>query len=182
MQSYMTNADLEKKFAKLQSSGKDKGTIELIVCRPKLNERKILTEAEITIEEGLVGDYWISRHVEGVDNTKMQITLINTSIMRLIAGKKENWAPAGDQLYVDFDLSQENLPIGQKISLGSDNKVILEITDIPHTGCDKFMNRYGKDATLFVNASERKHLRLRGVNAKVLKSGKISVNDRIEKI
>lgn len=174
--------ELERKFTALEPSPKDIGTIELIVCRPVLNERQILEEGEITIDEGLVGDYWKDRPVEGEDNTKFQITLINSKMMGLIAGEKENWPPAGDQLYVDFDLSLTNVPIGQKLALGSNNDVILEISDIPHNGCKKFMSRYGKDAQLFVNARERKHLRLRGANAKVIKSGKIHINDTIKKI
>lgn len=178
----LSTEELEKKFLTLEPSPSDIGTIELIVCRPIPNERKILKDAEITEADGLVGDYWEDKRAKGKDNTKTQITLINSKIIGLIAGDKENWPPAGDQLYVDFDLSLENIPVGQKITLGSEDNVILEITDIPHTGCEEFMGRFGKDATLFVNASKRKNLRLRGVNAKVIKSGKINVNDQIKKI
>lgn len=182
MISFMSMDELESKFPTLDASPKDIGTIELIVCRPILNERKILQEAEITIAEGLAGDYWKDKYAEGKESTKTQITLVNSRLMGLIAGDQENWPPAGDQLYVDFDLSTENIPVGQKLSLGPDNNVILEISDVPHTGCNKFKSRFGKDATLFINASKRKHLQLRGVNAKVIRSGKISVHDQIKKI
>ncbi len=102
--------------------------------------------------------------------------------MGLIAGDKENWPLAGDQLYVNFDLSVENTPAGQKLGLGPYDNVILEISDVPHTGCKKFMSRFGKDATLFINANKRTNLRLRGVNARVIKSGNIRVYDSIQKI
>lgn len=174
--------ELERKFPTLETSPKDAGIIELIVCRPVKNERKIIEEAEITTDKGLLGDYWKDKYAEGKESTKTQITLVNSRLMSLIAGNKENWPPAGDQLYVDFDLSTENIPVGQKLALGSDNNVILEISDVPHTGCKKFKSRFGKDATLFINASKRKHLQLRGVNAKVIKSGKISIHDKIQKI
>jgi MOSC domain-containing protein YiiM len=173
---------LEQKFLSLSHSPKDFGTIELIVSRPSIGERQILKTAQITKEEGLIGDNWKERNYKGGPNLQMQITLMNSKVIEAIAGDSANWPPAGDQLFVDLDLSVDNLPVGQNLSIGSESNVILEISKIPHTGCSKFSSRYGRDAALFINASERKYLRLRGLNAKVIKSGIISVNDIIKKI
>ena len=107
---------------------------------------------------------------------------MNSKIIEMIAGGKENWSNAGDQLVVNLDLSLKNLPPGQKIGFGTNFDVILEITDTEHTGCSKFSSRYGKEALEFINAPERRELRLRGIYAKVLKSGKIKLNDVIRKI
>lgn len=182
MISFLSMAELERKFSFLETSHKDVGTIKLLVCRPVKNERKIIEEAEITTAEGLIGDYWKDKFAEGKEDTKTQITLVNIRLMNLIAGDKENWPPARDQLYVDFDLNKDNIPAGQKLTLGPDDNVILEISDIHHTGCHKFKCRFGKDATRFMHASKRKHLQLRVVNAKVIRSGKKTVHDQIKKL
>jgi hypothetical protein len=55
----------------------------------------------------------------------------------------------GDQLFIDMDLSKENLPAGTKLSLGT---AVIEATASPHTGCKKFVARFGLDAMIFVNS------------------------------
>lgn len=179
----LTSEMLKDKFSVLEASPKDDGSVDLIVARPTNNKRITLTEADITIEQGLVGDRWGKRKSKKSNYAlKTQITLMNSKIIEMIAGDKENWIKAGDQLFVNLDLSERNLPVGQKIGFGSNCDVILEISDTSHTGCSKFSKRYGKDALEFISAPERKDLRLRGIYAKVLKSGKVKLNDIIRKI
>jgi MOSC domain-containing protein YiiM len=109
----------------------------------------------------------------------VQVTLINTRLIALVAQSQERWALAGDNLYVDLDLSQENIKPGQQLSIGS---VILEVTDIPHKGCEKFVERYGADANQFVNSEEGQRMSLRGIFARILQAGTVEVGDEVKKV
>ena len=152
---------------------RDRGTLSTIFVRPATNERRELEEARVTARSGVEGDRWRGR------NRRTQITLMNAAVLDCIArGDRTRWAPAGDQLIVDFDLSEEHLPVGQKLRIGD---AMLEITNVPHTGCAKFSSRYGEDVLAFINAPERRHLRLRGCYVRVLVDGLVRVGDRIEK-
>ena len=164
-------------------SPKNYGVIELIVRRPKVEEREVLELGELDIEVGLVGDCWktrgSSRTTNGFGHPDMQLNLMNSRIIDLIAQDKERWKLAGDQFFVDFDLSEENIPPGTRIAIGT---AIIERTEIPHLGCRKFIDRFGKDAMKFVNSKIGKSLNLRGVNAKVIRPGIVKKGDRINKI
>jgi MOSC domain-containing protein YiiM len=95
------------------------------------------------------------------------------------AGDRERWALAGDQLYVDLDLSVANLPPGTRLALGT---AVIEVTAEPHTGCEKFVSRFGANAHTFVNTKAHRHLRLRGLNAKVVEAGTVRAGDAIRKL
>jgi MOSC domain-containing protein YiiM len=154
----------------------------MIVSRPEDGQRLVLDQGQLDPEEGLVGDNWRargSRHTEdGSAHPDMQITLMNSRIIDLLAGDRARWPLAGDQLYVDLDLSPENLPAGQRLTIGD---ALMVITDMPHTGCAQFTERYGSDAIRFVNSPEGRAARRRGVYARVLKPGSITTGDRITK-
>ena len=94
-------------------------------------------------------------------------------------GSRERWPLAGDQLYVDLDLSVENLPAGTRLAVGD---AVVEITPEPHTGCAKFSARFGTDALKFVNKPPGRELRLRGVNARVVTPGTVRPGDAISKL
>jgi MOSC domain-containing protein YiiM len=117
--------------------------------------------------------------VDGSAHPDMQLNVMNSRAIALIAQDKSRWPLAGDQLFVDLDLSAENLPAGTMLALGS---AVIEVTNQPHTGCQKFVTRFGVDALKFVNSPERRALRLRGINAKVVRPGTIRVGDRIAKV
>ena len=166
----------------IAGSPADGGPIELIVCRPAIGERRVLTEATLDEVQGLVGDSWTdrpsSRTPDRTPHPLMQVTLMSSRVAALVAGPVERWPLAGDQLYVDLDLSEQNLPAGTRLTLGG---AVLEITDQPHRGCAKFGSRYGEDATRFVNAPETAGLRLRGVNSRVVESGLVRTGDLVTK-
>jgi MOSC domain-containing protein YiiM len=92
---------------------------------------------------------------------------------------QDHWQLAGDQLFIDLDLSEENLPPGTQLAMGT---AVIEVTAEPHTGCGKFIARFGVDAVKFVNSPIGQRLRLRGVNARVVRSGRIRVGDSIRKL
>ena len=162
----------------------DEGTIELIVRRPVVDERELLEVAELDLERGLVGDDWYARGSksmgDGSSNPDAQLTLANARAVDLVAaGDRERWALAGDQFYVDFDISEANLPAGSRLSLGT---AVIEVSALPHDGCVKYSARFGKDAHRFVNSKENRHLNLRGINAKVVEAGTVRRGDAIRKL
>lgn len=174
---------LEAALETLRQSPADVGTLRLIARRPRVNEREILVEAALDVDEGLIGDNWRARGyrktADGSAHPDMQINMMNARAAALIAGTEERWALAGDQLYVDLDLSGANLPPGTRLSIGS---AVIEVTAEPHTGCKKFVARFGLDAMKFVNSPVGRELNLRGINAKVVRSGTIRTGDTVRKI
>ena len=159
------------------------GTIELIVRRPAEDEREVREDGVLDLEEGLVGDIWrargSSRRPDGSANPDAQLTLMNARAAELVAGSRERWPLAGDQLFVDLDLSVENLPAGTRLGVG---RAVVEVTAEPHTGCAKFSARFGTEAIRFVNRSPGRELRLRGVNTRVVTPGAVRVGDAITKL
>jgi len=179
----LTKTELEAGLDHIRLSPKDEGLLELIVCRPEVERRQELQNAELDVERGLVGDNWTerpsSRTQDGSPHPDMQINIMNSRVVALVAQEKDRWQLAGDQLFIDMDLSKENLPAGARIALGS---AILEVTAPPHTGCHKFVARFGLEAMQFVNSDLGKQLCLRGINAKVVQSGAVSVGQRAKKL
>jgi hypothetical protein len=179
----LTMEELEAGLDEIKKSPLDKGSLELIVCRPAENEREVLEEGTLDLELGLVGDNWktrgSSRTTDGFGHLDMQLNIMNSRAVSLIAQEKERWKLAGDQLYIDLNLSDENLPSGSRLRIGS---AVVEVTEIPHNGCKKFTERFGIDAVKFVNSLIGKELHLRGINAKVIEAGTIRVGDAITKI
>jgi MOSC domain-containing protein YiiM len=180
---YFTQAQLLAGLPSILQSPKDGGTVALIVCRPRSNERRLLSEVEISPDEGLRGDKWAAttshRLDDGGPDPRLQLALINVRCLRLIAGGEDRMSLAGDNLVVDLDLSFDNLPAGQRLLLG---EAEIEITDYPHLGCSKFRDRYGPDAKSFVNSDRGKRLRLRGVYARVIHGGVARRGDAIRKL
>lgn len=180
---HLSLAELEAGLGIIRQSPQDNGLLKLIVRRPKVDEREIVNEAELNLEEGLVGDTWKARGSkatpDGSANINAQITLMNMRAIALLAQDESRWALAGDQLFVDFDLSEANIPAGTRIAIGS---AILEVSATPHTGCAKFSERFGKDALKFVNSPDGKQLHLRGVNARVVQAGGIQVGNVVRKV
>lgn len=174
--------ELEAGLPAVRQSPANGGELRLIVRRPAEGLREVVTAAELDCAEGLVGDNWRARGsrmtADGAAHPDMQLTIINSRAIDLVALASERWPLAGDQLYVDLDLSVANLPPGTRLKIGTAQ---IEVTAEPHNGCRLFAKRYGKDAVRFVNSAEGKALRLRGLNAKVVASGRIRVGDRVEK-
>ena len=180
---HSTTEELEAALDEICRSPKDEGVLELIVRRPGVNDRQVLTEGELDLDEGLVGDSWKRRSSkttpDGSPNPLMQLNVMNARVIALVAQEKSRWQLAGDQLFLDLDLSAENLPTGTRVSLGS---AVVEVTPPPHLGCQKFVARFGWEAMRFVNSPLGRELHLRGINAKVVQAGVIRVGDVARKI
>jgi MOSC domain-containing protein YiiM len=174
---------LEESLHHIREAPSDGGTVELISRRPAEDEREVLTEARLNTHEGLEGDSWRargSRHTaDGGPNPEAQLTLMNARAAAAIAGERERWALAGDQIYVDFDISRNNLPPGSRVQIGS---AVIEFSEAPHTGCAKFSARFGNDALRFVNSPTGRELRLRGANCRVVVAGTVRAGDAIKKL
>jgi MOSC domain-containing protein len=180
---HLTMAELEAGIEEIRRSPRDSGELKMIVRRPEVGAREELQVADLDVGEGLVGDTWRRRSsrrtLDGSAHPDMQLNIINARVAALVAQDRSRWALAGDQLFIDLDLSDANLPAGTRLAIGS---AVIEVTAQPHTGCAKFMSRFGVDAMTFVNSPLGQELHLRGLNAKVIENGRISVGDVARKL
>ena len=175
-------ATLESGLDQIRASPNDAGRVELICRRPRTEQRELIDEAVLDTEQGLVGDNWLTRGSkstpDGSAHPGTQLTLMNVRSATLIAGAPERRQLAGDQFFVDLDLSVDNIPPGSRLKLGA---ATVEITEIPHRGCGKFSARFGVDALKFVNSEVGRELNLRGVNARIVEGGVVRRGDAIAK-
>ena len=180
---HLSTEELEQGLDPIRQAPRDEGTLEMIVRRPQVGEREQLEVGQLDLHEGLVGDNWgmrgSKRTPDGSAHPEMQLNIMSARAIALVAGSKERWQLAGDQLYIDLDLSVENLPPGTHLAIGS---AVVEVTTVPHAGCIKFRDRFGLDALAFVNSPVGKQLRLRGLNARVVQAGAIRAGDRVRKL
>jgi len=179
---HLSKIELEAGLDDIRLSPDDHGVLKMIVRRPVDDERELVDKGELDIELGLVGDNWKVRGSkqaeDGSANREAQITIMNARAAALVAQSPDRWSLAGDQLYVDMNLGEANLPAGTKLAIGS---AILEVSAVPHTGCAKFSQRFGVEAHKFVNSPEGKRLHLRGINTRVVQAGTIRVGDVVRK-
>jgi MOSC domain len=180
---HLTESRLEEDLDHIRNSPTDVGVVELIVRRPVVDGREVLEEGILDLDDGLVGDSWgvrgSSRTPDGSPHPDAQLNVINARLSSLIAVDPDRRALAGDQLHLDLDLSHANLPTGTRLALGS---AVIEVTEIPHTGCAKFRDRFGADALRFVNSPVGRQLRLRGLNARVVVAGAVRQGDEVRKL
>ena len=174
---------MEAGLENIRQSPRETGRLMMIVQRPEPDTRQVLEEGRLDPSEGLVGDNWKMRGShsmpDGSANPDMQLNVMNARVIALISPDKARWALAGDQLYVDLDLSGSNVPPGTRLAIGT---AVIEVTPAPHLGCKKFSARFGFDAVKFVNSPEGKQLHLRGVNARVIQAGIVRVEDVVRKL
>ena len=178
---HLSAGDLEAGLDEIRNSPKDQSVLDLIVSRPEEDAREVMELADLSVELGLVGDTWRDRPSirsgDGKAHPDMQITMMNSRAAALVAQSKDRWPLAGDQLFVDLDLSKANVPPGTRISVGSP---ILEVTNQPHTGCEKFAARFGIDALTLISSPTGRELQLRGINLKVVQGGEIRPGDAVK--
>ncbi len=167
---------LEAGLPEVEAAPTDQGRLEMIVRRPATDEREVLPEATLSTALGLEGDNWS----QGKANPECQLTLMNARAAQLVARSRERWPLAGDQLYVDLNIGELNLPVGTRVGIGE--KAVVEVTAEPHTGCSKFVARFGRAAMKFVNSPEGRALNLRGINTRVVRGGVIRVGDPVRKL
>jgi len=182
---HLARQELESGLDEIRHAPKDRGTLDLIVRRPSENARRVLEVGELDLIDGLVGDTWSTRGstktADGSAHPDKQINIMSSRAIALVtAEQKDRWPLAGDQLYIDLDLSGANLPAGTRLAVGPE--AVLEVTDQPHTGCAKFVARFGADAMKFVNSPIGRALNLRGINAKVVRPGAIRVGQTVSKL
>ena len=179
---HRSTADLEAHLPTILDAPADGGEIVMIVTRPEEDTRDVIASGSLDTEVGLTGDNWKARGNpymdDGLADPEAQVTIMNSRVTEAVAGDRDRWPLAGDQIYVDLDLSIENLPAGSRLAIG---EAIVEISAKPHTGCQKFAARFGPDALRFVNVGDGKQRRFRGLNARVIQGGAFAVGDRITK-
>jgi hypothetical protein len=180
---HQSMAELERGLPAVLNSPKDRGVLRSIVVRPAEGERLNPPTSQVSLARGVHGDRWAiacwKTLADGSPDPDVQICMMNARCIELIAGPPENWPPAGDNLFIDMDLTPENMPPGQRFSIGSAE---FEVTPVAHNGCAKFIERFGRDAVVFVNTGEGKRLRLRGIYARVTRDGRIAAGDIVTKL
>ncbi len=180
---YLSMTELEAGIPHIHQAPKDNGVLKMIVRRPATDEREVIERGELDLTEGLLGDNWKTRGnkqtADGSANLNAQITVMNSRAIGLVAQDEKRWPLAGDQLYIDLDLSDDNIPPGTRLAIGS---AMVEVSAVPHTGCKKFSSRFGVDAMKFVNSPEGKRLHLRGINTHVVQAGIIRIGDVVRKV
>lgn len=178
---HLDTAALEAGLGHIRQSPADGGELKLIVRRPDTDAREVLDSVELDTEVGVMGDNWKDRPSgrtdDGSPHPDMQLNIMNARVIELVAQDPDRWQLAGDQLYVDLDLSDESLPAWTKLAIGS---AVIQVTDQPHRGCAKFVERFGADAARFVNTQPG--MNLRGINAKVIQNGTISRGDIVKRL
>jgi hypothetical protein len=183
MPHHRTLAELRQGLPSILASPKGEGVLRSIVVRPAKGERLAPDAADVSLARGVHGDHWSKgcwkTIADGSPDPDVQICMMNARCIELIAGAIENWPPAGDNLFIDMDLSPANMPPGQRFAIGGAR---FEVTAVPHNGCDQFIARFGRDAVLFVNTGEGKRLRLRGIYARVIEDGRIAVGESVRKL
>jgi hypothetical protein len=180
-----TNAperNLDRHLEHVLASPRDSAPLELIVARPAPGEREVLEVAVLDPVDGLAGDTWLARGSRSTPdhaaNPAAQLTLMSTRVLAAIEPDPTRWPLAGDQLYVDLDLSAENLPAGTRLTIGS---VVLEVTELPHTGCAQFSARFGADALRWISTPTGRANRMRGMYVRVITGGTVRVGDIVRK-
>jgi MOSC domain-containing protein YiiM len=182
---HRTPEELAAFVPELLHAPRDVGELALVVRRPAPGEREVLDEGELDLALGLVGDTWAqrgtSRMPDGGPHPDMQLTVMSARMVAFLAGDPARRPLAGDQLYVDLDLSRDNLPAGTRLTIGepSARGAVIEVTAEPHTGCAKFVERFGAEAMRFVNGPLGRPMRLRGLNARVVEPGWVRPGDRV---
>jgi hypothetical protein len=179
---HRSHSELVEGLDHVRAAPKDRGVLAMIVRRPQIGARDVLDEGELNVVDGLAGDTWrhrrSTRTADGSPHPDMQLNIIGARAVQLMAQDRSRWPLAGDQLVIDLDLSGANVPPGTRLAIGS---AVIEVTEQPHTGCGKFVERFGVDAQKFVNSPVGRELNLRGINAKVVQSGTIRVGDTVAK-
>jgi hypothetical protein len=173
---HLTRAELDAGLDEIRNSPKDNGVVELIVSRPQPGARVLLDEGQLDPGVGLINDSWSVR--VAAPDPATQLTVMNARVAALVAQDRARWPLAGDQLYVDLDLADDNLPPGTQLEIGG---AVIEVSAEPHTGCGKFVQRFGVDAMKFVNSPLGRQLHLRGINARVVRAGAVRLGDRARK-
>jgi len=183
MARHLTRAELLAGLPEILAAPKDDGRVDGIVVRPASEQREEVESIGISLAGGFEGDHWVRgcwmSTEDGRPHPDVQICIMSSRCIALIAEDRDNWAPAGDNLFVDMDLTPSNLPPGTQLSVGT---AVIEITDTPHKGCAKFIERYGRDACVFVNMGDGDKYKLRGIYARVVKDGQLSLGDTIKKL
>ncbi|MDE0311112.1 MAG: hypothetical protein OXI52_02520 [Caldilineaceae bacterium] len=176
---HLKMVELEQNLEEIRRSPKSEGWLALIVRRPRSGEREVVEAGELTVAEGLVGDNWSTRTPDVPLDPERQLTIMNSRVAGLLAQDEDRWELFGDQLYIDIELSEANLPVGTRLAMGG---AVIEVTPVDHTGCKKFAERFGVDAVKFVSTAVGKEMRLRGMYAKVVQPGAIRAGDRVRKL
>ncbi|MBK1879600.1 MOSC domain-containing protein [Pelagicoccus mobilis] len=181
--SFITKEEFVERLDYVKAAPKEEGSLKLIVVRPVSNEREMPASCSLSVEEGVAGDHWAKgcwkSLPDGSPDPAVQIAMMNYRVLELIADSDERRALAGDALCVDFDLCDENLSTGDRLRIGETE---VEVTDVPHNGCAKFAERFGKEALAYINSAEGKALHLRGIYVKVVSDGVVSVGDAVKRL
>ncbi len=183
LRTHRTADELAAFLPALDAAPRDVGVLRAVIRRPTVGQRDVLEVGHLDVDEGLVGDSWAQRGsrrtADGSAHPDMQLNVMSHALIEFLAQDPARKVLAGDQLFLDLDLSHDNLPVGSELRIGGSEGAVIAVTDQPHNGCAKFIARYGKDAMAFVNGPDGKPRRLRGLCARVVRPGQVRPGDEV---
>lgn len=166
--------ELSRRFAELTPPPRDAGSVRLLVRRGwHQGRREEPASVMLSASEGMPGDSWSRSEGRTPDS---QLTAMEVGVAEMIANGQP-WSLFGDQLYLDLDLSAENLPVGSAVAVG---EAVLEVTPKPHKGCAKYQARFGADALRLISRPDLRPRHLRGIYLRVVTDGLVRVGDAVE--
>ena len=179
----ISRIQLDQALPDVMAAPKDRAAIGMLCLRPERNQRKFVDQIEVSPQKGIAGERWLESPwlttPEGAPHPGIQISILQQRVLDLVWQDRENTPHPGDTFVVDMDLSHDNLPVGQLLSVGT---AILKVSDVFNDGCVKWKARYGAAAKDWIVADDHPKLRLRGVLCSVERAGLLKAGDFLTKI